>query len=93
MDADFMACNTCNKQIETVTTTPTNIINTISMGVVGLTKAVLQIDSADRDVVNKRRLICKNCEELNKNFFCGKCGCLIAAKTTIKSEICPKNKW
>lgn len=45
-----------------------------------------------------RRAICQNCEHRKEQTittveYCGKCGCIISAKTKIKNAKCPIGKW
>lgn len=78
-----MSCN-CNKD--------KGISETILHGAMGLTKAILHMDQAPHDIITHRRKLCKSCE-YHSNHFCKECGCLIAAKTTLKTEKCPKSYW
>lgn len=42
----------------------------------------------------KRREICKKCEEYDKKWDrCRQCGCFISIKTKFKSAKCPLDKW
>ena len=41
---------------------------------------------------DKRMPICNVCE-FKTGEFCGKCGCLLEAKTRVMSEECPEGKW
>lgn len=41
---------------------------------------------------NRRMLYCWGCEE-RRGVFCGMCGCELHAKTEVREEKCPKNKW
>ena len=36
--------------------------------------------------------ICEECEYY-KNYFCKKCGCVMAVKTKYRSMFCPVGKW
>lgn len=73
----------------------------IVRGIKGLTKAALQLDKANEDIMNTRLEICKKCEYKTKEeslsgkilFRCKKCRCFLKAKVRIKSEKCPINKW
>ena len=47
---------------------------------------------ADRDTVEDRLSICRNCDEL-KIGICTRCGCLIAAKVRLQIAVCPARKW
>lgn len=43
--------------------------------------------------IRKKRLdICKVCT-FRDGKWCGICGCVLDAKTRVKSEHCPKNLW
>lgn len=78
---------------------------TVVEGAVGLTKAILHIDRADDATIAARRDICRNCDQAelrtskNKRLTltvlsrCKACGCVVSAKTAIKSEVCPLLKW
>lgn len=49
---------------------------------------------ATSEVAKSRFDICKTCPEFFKlTGQCKKCGCFMAAKTTIESAKCPLNKW
>jgi len=41
---------------------------------------------------DKRMPICNSCE-FKTDEFCGKCGCLLEAKTRVMSEQCPEGFW
>ena len=47
--------------------------------------------------VAARMAICQACPfaEIGKNkkYFCGKCGCVLEAKTRLAGEQCPVGKW
>ena len=45
---------------------------------------------------NQRYNICKQCENLiilDNIEYCNICGCMIKLKTTVKTELCPANRW
>ena len=46
----------------------------------------------DSPKAKKRRAICATCSE-RVGFVCGSCGCVIAAKSRVKEEECPLDKW
>lgn len=51
---------------------------------------------ADPEIVNARKLLCNSCENKGSTFgveVCKLCGCVIAAKSTIRSAECPIGKW
>lgn len=74
-------------------------------GIVGLSKAALHVNMADKLTIAARRDICRVCEfaEMRKTgegktgltsfSRCEKCGCFIAPKTTLSGEKCPIGKW
>jgi len=81
-----MACGECAKKL--------------ARGVVGLTKAALNINVAPDDVIEQRRATCRACEFASpctsnplRFCTCTACGCVLKAKTKIASESCPKGKW
>jgi len=41
----------------------------------------------------ERLSVCESCPKLTKTRQCDMCGCFVDAKTTIKQEYCPMNKW
>jgi len=45
-----------------------------------------------KNMAARRIEICKTCEYFYLH-TCRKCGCLLAAKTRIKSSACPLEKW
>jgi hypothetical protein len=48
----------------------------------------------DSDVQEKRYSICNLCPEfISLTKQCGKCGCLMPAKTKLKQASCPLHKW
>lgn len=61
---------------------PTNIVK-------GFSKMIV---NSEDDFSEDRRNVCNSCS-FRKNLFCGVCGCVIAAKSKVKEEYCPKNKW
>lgn len=44
------------------------------------------------DLAEHRLVICDDCENRKDN-RCNLCGCNLAAKTLVKEEKCPDNKW
>lgn len=84
-----------------------NIVQTIANGTVGLGKVLLRIDIADDTDIKARRDICRECEHATKNAArldrptkgltvrskCDLCKCYIQAKTQLKKESCPLEKW
>ncbi len=42
----------------------------------------------------ERYNICKSCDMFNKlTKTCKECGCFMPAKTKLKNNLCPLNKW
>lgn len=57
-------------------------------------KEVSEATFADDELAKNRLDICKSCEYLfPPTGNCKKCGCFVAAKTRIKQQKCPMNKW
>jgi len=46
----------------------------------------------DKSLAKKRMDICEECDYY-KNYFCKKCGCVMAVKTKYRSMFCPVGKW
>jgi hypothetical protein len=42
---------------------------------------------------NERMNVCNKCPFKSKKNTCKKCGCFLPAKTKVKLEKCPINKW
>lgn len=49
-------------------------------------------DKKTTQIKDDRLKICGPCE-FAKAGFCKKCGCILAAKTRVKTEKCPIGKW
>ena len=50
----------------------------------------------DKEVSDKRKEICNNCEFLREVLtlkVCSLCGCVTAIKTELDVAACPKGKW
>ena len=47
---------------------------------------------AKSETVHHRLEICRTCPH-KKGMICGKCGCIIKAKTRLGREKCPIGKW
>jgi hypothetical protein len=74
---------------------------------VALQSVGVPVDMADPATVQSRRDACRKCEHASRNHDpryaanqglttfsrCGKCSCVIAAKTRLASERCPDGKW
>jgi len=74
--------------------------STILQGAKGIFDYAMHRDRPIQDVVNRRRAICRGCEhaipcvgKVGRYCRCGKCGCLLKAKTAIKGQTCPAGKW
>lgn len=49
---------------------------------------------ASKDVTSARRSICNGCEIRDQKLnICTACGCFIPAKTKLRDEVCPLEKW
>ena len=66
----------------------------ISLAVGGVKAGISQFgwNAADEDTINKRKAECLSCEHYDFG-VCNLCGCFLAAKVSLKSERCPKEKW
>jgi hypothetical protein len=65
------------------------------MSILNAPKGLYLMATNDKKTIQLRddRLkICGTCE-FAKAGFCKKCGCILAAKTRVKTEKCPENKW
>jgi len=63
-------------------------------GIKGISKAVLNIGTVDKEAQLERIKICKKCKYLSEDKKkCKVCGCFIVYKTKLESESCPKGKW
>ncbi len=56
------------------------------------------LQQVDETTWKQRAELCMNCEHriktpLTKLGNCGKCGCFLDIKTTLKNASCPLNKW
>jgi len=49
-------------------------------------------DKATSQMANKRQEICSMCK-YNNGVICLQCGCVIKAKSRVKTEKCPEGKW
>lgn len=47
---------------------------------------------AEKDVAKERLDICGACQ-FNMGGICVKCGCILVAKTKLKNQKCPMDKW
>ena len=56
-----------------------------------------RLDAKTIDLVNSRRKICDNCDELKKSsigfFTCNQCGCFYPMLAYAKNKQCPLGKW
>jgi hypothetical protein len=57
-----------------------------------LLQSELGIFQAEEDVIQARRKMCMECPEFDFG-LCKQCGCYLYAKTRLKKERCPLNKW
>lgn len=49
---------------------------------------------SDKDLVEQRLDICRECKYLNKTLMkCTKCGCFMKLKSTLHQAKCPVGKW
>lgn len=71
-------------------------------GTIGIVSSKFDKFNVAEDEAIKRLDICKDCPSLivkrnrltnSDTFKCGMCGCLLSAKTKLKSEKCPKGHW
>jgi len=69
-------------------------------GAVGIAKAVLGIEPADAETMQRRIATCEACPDgcyqtgpSRCDRANGGCGCFLAAKWRIASEKCPKGHW
>lgn len=70
----------------------------MASGAVGIGKAIAGIDATEPTLQTMRIAICRSCpDDLYENGICslsgGGCGCVLAAKTRIASEKCPRGHW
>lgn len=69
-----------------------NTIKHIGHGIAGLSKAITGVGLASSINISNRRAICLHCDKKRLG-VCTLCNCLITAKTSLKQESCPLNKW
>ena len=51
---------------------------------------------AAKDLVRARNILCNVCPHKTSVFstdICGKCGCVLEAKTKLSGSTCPESKW
>ncbi len=84
-----MSCSGCIKQAAHM-----------AHGAVALAKSKLGIGYAAQDVIERRRVICRQCERavpcpFNQHRFCwcAECGCQLVDKTRLADEECPIGSW
>ena len=82
-------------------------ISTTTRGILGLSRATLNLDPADDATRNTRRNICANCpaatrtkhlgrvplKVLTPASTCSVCKCHITTKVKLAGETCPRGKW
>jgi len=57
-------------------------------------KTFVEYIKADKDIIEMRLNICKDCQFLNKRYYkCIQCGCFMKIKTVIGTSKCPIGKW
>ena len=87
----------CNCQPNNNSVPQPMTISKVVHGVVGISKVIARVGLADNGTIIARRNICKNCIHNVKNTMgiatCNVCSCIVGAKTQVKSEKCPENKW
>src|ERR1035437_3778824 len=80
---------------------------TIARGVIGLSKVLLGINLAPKEIIDARRNVCRKCSHSTKNndpkfskhngltsfSKCDLCLCYISAKSQLEAEKCPLDKW
>jgi hypothetical protein len=75
----------------------TNFIDKFKNRIIEIQKSAAEtIDNyvASSDLQKERLDICKSCEYFfPPTFSCIKCGCFLKAKTLIKDQNCPEDKW
>jgi recombinational DNA repair protein RecR len=49
--------------------------------------------TAERDTVEKRLNLCRDCRHMTDNNRCTLCGCFLHLKTGLQSASCPIKKW
>lgn len=64
----------------------------LRQGAVGLARAALGVDRAPEATIRARRQRCRACPD-KVGRLCTACGCLIAAKTLVYSQSCPRGRW
>ena len=66
----------------------------IPEGFKNLLLAKARLLSEDMKDLSKARMeVCEECPLKSRNNVCTACGCYLPAKTKVKEELCPKNKW
>jgi len=83
------------------------LIATLTQGVLGLSRAAANAQPVDPDTRQRRRNTCAACPAATRTKHlgrvdlrvltpasaCAACRCLIAAKTRLAHETCPRGKW
>jgi hypothetical protein len=59
----------------------------------GLVKSATDLATGGITDPTKRMEICNSCPFKGDDGRCGKCGCVLAAKTRVKKSSCPINRW
>lgn len=82
-------------------------VRVVVRGVVGLSRAGLRTQPVDPQSLADRRRLCAQCDcathrrpmgvanlhRLTARSSCQVCRCLIAAKTSVRGETCPLQRW
>lgn len=59
----------------------------------GLMKSAVDVATGGVTDPKDRMSICNTCPFKSDDGRCGKCGCVLAAKTRVKKSSCPINRW
>jgi len=84
-----------------------SLFNLVFRGSKGLSKAALNLEPVDEDLLRERRSLCAGCGQATRTkathlegvrlltaaSTCDLCKCLIQAKTKVAGESCPIDKW
>lgn len=69
-------------------------LNALIKGLTGVIRAVLRIGTVPTAVARSRRDACAACPHATmRGTVCALCRCLLRAKTSLKDEACPDNRW
>lgn len=77
-----------------------HLAHTLRSGARGLSMAAMSLDRPNDQTIATRAQTCFGvsgtiapCDRLGLGFMCRDCGCLVAAKIRVASEVCPLGKW